>query len=330
MQTKAGRSRRLSSGLRRRPAAAGPACRPTSPPRRGCASPSCPADHRARGTPTHPAAPGPGRAAEPEGSQGLRSVTLRRQRLAPATELAGAAAGRGARREAGSAAALPRPARGRSGLLPPPRCCPAARRGASRRPAAGHPAAGVGAARRHRGGPAGGAAGGGRALSGAALQSQRGLRREHGTARRDRAGPGRRGAARRDHGDRHRDQPQDPGEREAAGSLPLRPRQGLDAACGGRARPMAEAPGSLRPPLRRRGGGAAAGPAPPSPLPPAEGSGGVKPQPGLLGAPAGGRPSASGLPGEGHERESRCFGKRSRGPAVPRRAGAISAPELEF
>lgn len=50
-------------------------------------------------------------------------------------------------------------------------------------PHSGTPAAGL--ARRHRCGPAGGAAGGGRALSGAALQSRRGLRRErsgHGSA----------------------------------------------------------------------------------------------------------------------------------------------------
>lgn len=42
---------------------------------------------------------------------------------------------------------------------------------------------------------------------------------------RERAG---RGAVRRGHGDRHGDQPQDPGEREAAGSLPVCPRPGPD------------------------------------------------------------------------------------------------------
>lgn len=197
----------------------------------------------------------------------------------------------------------------------------------------GPPAAGAVRKRCRR--PAGGAAGGGRALSVAALPRRRGLRRErsreaavggergHGAARRDGKGPGR-----RQHGDRHRDQPQDPGEREAAGSLPLHPRQGPDPSCEGQALAVVGAPGSLRPPLRRGGGRRAAVPEPPSALPPAEGGGGVKPQPGR-----GYRelPAAGGLRPRGpRERESHCFGKRSRGPTVPRRAAAGSAPELEF
>lgn len=71
------------------------------------------------------------------------------------------------------------------------------------------------------------------------------------------AGPGAAedGAARRSHGDRHRDQPQDPGETEGAGSLPP-PAAGGWVRLWGQAQPVAEAPGSGRPPshsCRRRG-----------------------------------------------------------------------------
>lgn len=108
-------------------------------------------------------------------------------------------------------------------------------------------AAGAAAARAGRCGrrPAGGGAGGGRALCPSGARYPRGRRWE--------PGPGRRG--RHGHGDRHRDQPQDPGETEVARSTPSARGRRPGPLVGAGPLPAAEAPGSGRPPVTAAGGG---------------------------------------------------------------------------
>lgn len=328
-----------------------PACRP---PRWGYVSPFSPRSSLQE----HADPPGRPRACASCGARVLTGHTelyVERQsvvRAWSAKEPAGAAAGKGARKDAGrrrscwgaseraeaplTSTLVPSRLLGRISPRPPARF---------RRPAVGTPpqdrrgeAAGMRAARRPRRGPAGGAAGGGRAFSGAALYSRRGLRRErsreaavggegrgHGTARREGTGTARpwrsapRSAERSGWERRSRVAP----SASAAGAWPrllgagpadgwgagLSPASPQTRGWRGRSGPCTAEPPS--PGGRKRRGEPLAGP-------------------GLPGAPRGVRPSASGLPGEGYEQESHCFGKRSRGPTVPRRAGAISPPELEF
>lgn len=102
--------------------------------------------------------------------------------------------------------------------------------------------------------PAGGGAGGGRALCPRALGTRAGGGGSRSRAR-GRGGRSEPGTARRGHGDRHRDQPQDPGETPAAGSLPPPAAGGQARLREGQAQPAAEAPGSGRPPVTAAGGG---------------------------------------------------------------------------